>query len=125
MKKLFILICAALICFSCSAISDKIDDEISDRVDDYEDNYCDGMSDSDGDGYFMKELIPGPILVFDKLMSCDGVVMSLVYRSVSYSVLRVSDCKYGTIKEDELLSYTDCLKLEEVPDEYEPGLAIN
>ena len=125
MKKIFVLMCVAIMCFGCSAIEDKIDDEINDRMDDYEDNYCDGMSDDDGDGYYMKEKIPGPVFVFDKLMSCDGVIMSYVYRSVSYSVLRVSDCKYGTAKEDELLSYTDCLKLEEVPDEYEPELAIN
>ncbi len=119
MKKLFVLICIAIICAGCADLVNDNDDN------GYDNNYCDGMSDSDGDGYFQKDLIPGPTIVFEKWMLCDGVPNLLIYKTLSYSVLRVSDCKYATIGENELITYVDCLILEEVPEDYEPGLAIN
>lgn len=121
MKKLFVLICIVLMCSGCA---DLIDSD-NDNDNGYDDNYCDGMSDDDGDGYFQKDLIPGPPIVFEKLMLCDGVQMPVVYKTLSYSVLRVSDCKYATISEDELNSYVNCITLEEVPDEDQPGLVVN
>jgi len=106
---------------------EDIYDEISDIVYDEEDDdfeYCDGLSDPDGDGYYHK-YIYNHGEQFEKPMLCDGEYVTLYYQIINYDVLRVSDCLYGRITEEKLLYDVDCTILEEVPDDYEPGLIIN
>lgn len=125
MNRFFILCCVVFICAGCADMFEDIYDEAYDIVyedeDEDEDIYCDGMSDSDGDGYYSKHVYNHGEQ-FEKQMLCDGKKITLDYQIVNYDVLRVSDCLYYRISEEELLSNVDCKVIEEIPDEHEPGI---